>query len=420
MSERDIEVDLRRVLTDPSRRLPDSLVPLERIHDGARRRKARRHALAATAGASTIAAAIVVAIGTGHLLGGTPLSRAVTDRAGPVSAANGPSATASRLATTPTPTTSASVPKSSLPVPAGFSPLSVTAISPQHWWVLGSGGLVATTSDGGQSFALAGKGSVSGPAGGAVELRFADRSHGWAVSVTGGHSGYSLWQTVDGGASWHGVRLVGTVTAVEVGGGQVYALVNTGTDRWAVWRSAVAGDPTWRSAGNLGSLTMAPVLAVQSGRAIVVAWGAGGALTWVFKPGSSSSSPAPCTPDLGAEDLSATTDGVWLVCGEGTADSLWRSDDGAVWAQVPVAGPAERFRVGAIDAGDAALGLPDGSVVRISTSGQTSTATAPTTGVTDWTYLAFTNPRDGFALDDSGALLRTTDGGESWRQVAFR
>ena len=60
MNNDDLERDLRRVLADPGHRLPDRLVPLERVHAGAARRRRRRQAVTAS-----LAVLAVVGIGLG-------------------------------------------------------------------------------------------------------------------------------------------------------------------------------------------------------------------------------------------------------------------------------------------------------------------------------------------------------------------
>jgi hypothetical protein len=407
VNDDDLESDLRRVLADPSRRLPDTLVPLDVVYAGAGRRKARRSAL--TAASATAAAVLVVAgISTWHVLGepsphpssaaaGQPTSSVV-----PASPAPDPTSSPTH-ASSATPTTS-----SSSPVPAGFSPVSVTAISPNHWWVLGSDGMVAATTDGGDSFSVVSKSLGSG----ATQVRFANAADGWAVTRTG------LVATTSGGATWSPVRLDGTVTAVEAGGGYVFAVTHRASGSWGV-SAAPVGVNAWHSLGSLGSLVQPPLLAVQSGHAVVAAWDSTGFRTWLVSPtGSPVSYPAPCTQATGADDLSATTGGVWLVCIDGTADSLWRSVDATSWSPVTVPAPATRMKVGAIAVDRAAVGRQDGTIALTTATGA-STQSKGSAGGGSWTYIAFTNRSDGFALTDSGVLLRSTDGGHTWARVTF-
>lgn len=422
MNDDELEADLRRLLADPGHRLPDTLVPLEGVHAGARRRKARRQAFAAVAGATAGVLGVVAFVGINHLTQGTgPANAGATGRTPVV-----PSSAAVTLASPDTSATPTSVVgpgpavSTAQAVPADFTPVSVTAISSNSWWVLGRGGQIVSTSDGGKSFSY-----VSGPAtsklpAGATQLRFdTDGFHGWAVSGSGNGSSGGLSRTTDGGVTWSKEPLSGSVGTVELGGGKAYALVVKGST-WAVWETAADGSTAWQEAGSLGSLPTQPLIAVQSGNAIVADTSAGTIRTWVFGPTSHTSSDQPCDASLGATTISATVGGVWLTCATGTADGLWRSDDGTIWAGVSGgSGSASRMVVGAIDKSTAAVGQPDGQIYVVSLAGENRKAKGPFDAQAPWTYIAFTNKTAGFAIDDAGRMLRTDDGGMSWTQITF-
>jgi photosystem II stability/assembly factor-like uncharacterized protein len=142
---------------------------------------------------------------------------------------------------------------------------------------------------------------------------------------------------------------------------------------------------------------------------------------WLYPAtGAATSYAAPCTQDVGADDLSATTDSVWMVCVNGMGDSLYRSADGTAWSPVPAASPVvSRLKVGAIDSTHAAVGTQAKTIRLVRSDSSTVTVAHGVPSVVDWTYLAFTNRSDGFALDDSGTLLRTTNGGVNWSRVLF-
>jgi photosystem II stability/assembly factor-like uncharacterized protein len=411
MNDDDLENGLRRVLGDPSRRLPDTLVPLDSVYAGASRRRARRSAMTAVA-ATSVAVLVVAGFSTWHVIQGNspqPSNAAAGQSSLPASVAVG-ATVPTPSASAPSPTQASTKPSAARPlVPAGFSPVSVTAISPNHWWVLGSDGVIATTLNGGQTFS-----SVGDQLGAqAKELRFASATQGWAINAAQG-----LRETADGGSSWTAVRLDGDVTAVEAGGGSVFALTKRTNGTWAVWTSVI-GKNTWHAVASLGTLVQPPLLAVQAGHAVVAAWDTSGFRTWIVAPGASPVSySGPCTQATGADDLSATTGGVWLVCIDGMADSLWQSVDATSWSQVSVPAPATRMKVGAITVDRAAVGRQDGTIDIVSTDGTSVPAKA---GLRDgqWTYLAFTNKSDGFALGDHGDLLRSTDGGRTWSEVSF-
>jgi photosystem II stability/assembly factor-like uncharacterized protein len=417
VNDDELESNLRRMLADPSRRLPDALVPLDHVYAGTGRRRARRNALAATS--ATAAAVLVVAgLGAWHVLGaqsphpsgiaaGTVVSLQPTEASTPVGSSSPVPGQSNVPVIAPTPS-SGPTQSSSAAVPAGFSPVSVTAISPNRWWVLGSDGLVAATTDGGDTFSVVTK-SV-GP--GATMLRFANAADGWAVTASG------LVATSNGGTTWSPVRLDGKVAAVEAGGGSVFAVTERASGTWGV-STAPVGANVWRSVGSLGTLVQPPLLAVQSGHAVVAAWDSTGFRSWLVAPsGPPVAYPAPCTPATGADDLSATTGSVWLVCIDGTADSLWRSTDATSWLPVPAPTPAGRMKVGATAPGHAAVGLQDGTVALTAGDGYSIAGKgSPVSG--GWRYIAFTNRSDGFALSDSGVLMRSTDGGYHWVRVTF-
>jgi photosystem II stability/assembly factor-like uncharacterized protein len=423
MNDDDLEADLRRVLADPGRRLPDTLVPLELVHAGARRRKARRQAVAAVAGASAGVLVVVAFVGISHLSHGpTNVSAGHTPGTSDtvsVSATTGISADTSPTASS---SPSAVASQGPVPVPAGFTPVSVTAVNDQRWWVLGTGGQIAATTNAGRTFVLVSDSATSGLPSDAVEMRFADKLHGWAVSEPVNQTGNGvLWQTSDGGTTWQRSSLAAPVGTVELGGGMAYVLTQPKPGTWAVWVGAADLSTSLRPAGTLGSTYQMPLLAVQSGRAILAANTTSGA--WVWRVGTSGTqrSTSPCDPSLGPTSISATVGSVWLTCANGSADSAWRSDDGSTWTAVPstgFTGPATRMVVGAIDAQHAAIGLQSASIALVSAKGWLARAHGQF-AIGGWQYLAFTNQSDGFALDDGNRLLRTTDGGATWTQITF-
>ena len=111
----------------------------------------------------------------------------------------------------PTPTlTPTTQPLAGAPVPAGFRPMSVTFVSTQQGWVLGSAPCatgrcpaIARTIDGGKTWTTidAPKTTIGSEPGvdvsgkGITGIRFADLRDGWAF-------GPELWATHDGGKTW--------------------------------------------------------------------------------------------------------------------------------------------------------------------------------------------------------------------------
>ena len=121
------------------------------------------------------------------------------------------------------------------PVPHGFRPQSVTFVSAQDGWVLGTAPCstnvctsVVRTTDGGRTWTgipapheqvAAGSGAI-GTGTGLSVLRFADHRNGYAF-------GDHLWATTDGGAHWTRQHLPGpgSIAALATADGTVYVLL---------------------------------------------------------------------------------------------------------------------------------------------------------------------------------------------------
>jgi hypothetical protein len=140
-----------------------------------------------------------------------------------VSPPSTPAPVASSAAATPSATPTA-------PRPAGTA-TDVSFISSRHGWLLG-GNLLETTTDGGLTWSVLPK-----PPSGVRQLRFANATVGYAWT-----DGSSLWQTTDGGRSWHNGGLQ-QVRSLESAAGHVWALAgeipypnvvrsNVGFTRW--------------------------------------------------------------------------------------------------------------------------------------------------------------------------------------------
>ena len=437
MTGRDVESELRRVLGDASRRIPDSLVTLDRVHAGARRRRNRRRVVAAVGGAAALAA--VFALVPFQLAGRPGRTTAVAGvhnslpSALTPSSVTHPSATSSTNSNQSPPIAAAISPShpsvQSQAVPAGFVPVSVTATSVARWWVLGSDGSVVVTRDGGRSFFAIAKIPGDSTTG---ELRFAtDISHGWAISVVGGQR--QLFWTADAGHTWRPTSLQGSVESVEAGSGNVYALVRQ-SGKEEVWRSTNTG-LAWEMAADVTSAVPrssssgggpgngATLLAVQKGNAIVASAGS----VWVVGPfGSATLVPSPCGATSTPLSMSAADSGVWMSCPAGSPAGLFRSDTGTTWVPVVLPGTVVLSELGTIDSSHVLISQAGSPALQIVTAGTGSTGAAVqgavvvAGGVDSWTYLAFTNPTQGFALDAGRALFRTTDGGSTWNWVRFR
>jgi photosystem II stability/assembly factor-like uncharacterized protein len=140
------------------------------------------------------------------------------------------------------------------PVPAGFRPQSVTFVSANEGWVLGTAPChsapctsIVATGDGGRSWhpipAPRARLTQFGRGTGVGELRFAGPLDGFAYDP-------DLYFTHDGGASWHRVRLPGRVGDLEASGGVVYAAVRAGRGQERIYRSA-ANTNAWSMVAGL-------------------------------------------------------------------------------------------------------------------------------------------------------------------------
>lgn len=154
------------------------------------------------------------------------------------------------------------------PVPAGFQPDSVTFVSANDGWVLGTAPCahapctsVVRTTNGGRSWVgipapLLGLSRFSGSAG-LDRIRFADTKDGFAY-------GSELWVTHDGGSRWARLRQVpGYIADLEASAGTVYA-ASLRSNHITIYRSPdgrndwhrVAGLPAPAGFGGLGTITL--------------------------------------------------------------------------------------------------------------------------------------------------------------------
>ena len=243
-------------------------------------------------------------------------------------------------------------------------------------------------------------------------LRFtAGGRDGWAY-------GGGLWSTHDAGGSFTRVAAgprPGLVERVETAGGFAYALVHEG-DVWSLWRTPSDHD-SWQRLGV--ELHQPAALAVTARLVVVTDQTAGGTHALVSADGGKSfiRRPSPCTADLGAGDLSATVDGLWLTCATGTSATLHVStDDGKSWTKVPTDTPAFSTAAAEVAArgGAEAIVATPGRALLVGPGGSTRT---PVPGLDQPTFASFTTTQVGYILDVKGQLFRTTDGGASWGLV---
>ena len=353
----------------------------------------------------------------------------------------------------------ASPPPSSAPTPSpspspaiAFKPASVTFVSPNDGWALGSEncgkGLcvaeIERTSDGGRTWTAAPAPStkVSRPNGqdGGVSivvsrLRFANTSDGWAF-------GPGLWATHDGGATWASLTVSGlpadaTVVALETARGVVHAVFYDGAQHFRIATSPVGSD-TWTVSPLRIAVGAGPVPAIQ----LVLSGDTG----WILENdrtvtggarlvGGSWQSWKPACADVtgpaylaasSATDLIASCDvGLWATS-EGN-HLFVSTDGGSSFAKDASAVPISNA---------AGVATPDSSTIVIAGSdaqgpillgsfdaGKTWSLVSRPAFAEGLVDLGFTTPSQGVVVTTSGAgtdrLFMTRDGGHTWSAVTF-
>ena len=445
--EREVRASLRASATHP---IPDDLVARigaipagQPSSQGTVARLPRYARIAAELAAAAVVvvavSALILARNGGNTPGG-PLGPGATSPATPAASA-APAAVA-----TPSPSPSATPAETVAPAAVlGLAPASVTFVSADVGWVLGTGACasgpcaaIARTGDGGRTWSPApapltavaeGPGQATS---GVSGLRFADTNNGWAF-------GPDLWATHDGGTTWAKVTIPGVpadapVFALETAGGIVHAAVLDGGD-FRVASSPVGSDG-W---------SVSPVrVPVGAGPVPVVQLVLSGAAGWLVENdrtvvggarlanGSWVAWTPPCADVVGPAFLAASSPtelaaacdvGLWS---NPTGDHLYLSHDGgSTFSRSGTAAPLTTAAMAAMASPSAVVvGGSDGtgSVLAATTdAGRTWKVVArlPAGQIAD---LGFTTATQGVVIvggvGGSASLLMTRDGGQTWHAVA--
>jgi photosystem II stability/assembly factor-like uncharacterized protein len=338
------------------------------------------------------------------------------------------------------------------PVPAGTTATSVSFISTQTGWVLGTArcahrpcSMILRTEDRGQTWVglPAPRERISAPEGsGLWGLRFADANRGFAY-------GNGIWQTTNGGASWARVsspgrfvfsleavqdrELVAVTAACSLGGGSC-------RHKLSVFHRPIAGG-RWRRVARSGPQAFEASIAVHGGAVWVLT---GQRLFHSSNAGRIFSPYAQPCPRHGASlplPASLADDGphVYLLCvGQGftshTVKYVYRTrGNGSGWRLVgrpPAEGDGGELAAGS----DRAIMLATYSAAswlfRSQDSGRRwRTPLTQADGGLGWSDLGFTTPRDGVVVQGParrdgggvrpGELLLSSDGGQTWHAVQF-
>jgi photosystem II stability/assembly factor-like uncharacterized protein len=403
-------------------------------------------------GAAQSGAGAGTGAGTGGT-GGTAGTGGATSANPPATGASSPaSVTATATAPAQSATAAASGQPAGGPVPNGFAATSVTFVSVDEAFVLGTApckpapctSIVRTLNRGGSWVGLPAPvvplGSAEGSSGAAAAvwgIRFADPAHGFVF-------GNELYETTNGGEHWAQVAGPrGSILSLEVTDGQVLALTapcraQSGCGQTGTLERRPLSGGSWRVVTQVSDprliATQARVAAVLDGTSVIVT--ANGGLSYTTHA-------TPCTTEgvAMASSVAVTSpDGLALLCaGEGAMGSVGKtvfvsSDLGAHWTKAGLPGRGgDPFDIAAATPTQLVVAAESGASELYYSGDSASTwgtAYQAGDGGAGWNDLGFTTTSDGVvvhgpALQDGnaqgrpGQLLFTSDGGATWQPVHF-
>ena len=336
------------------------------------------------------------------------------------------------------------------PVPNAFAATSVTVVSPEEAFVLGTAPCshapctsIVRTLDRGASWVglpapVVPLGTASGASGPAVwGIRFANASQGFVF-------GNGLYETTDGGEHWSSVTgPQGSILSLEVIDGQVLAITapcqaqsGCGQSGTLVRRPLSGG--SWQVVTRISNprliATQARVAALLDGNSVLVTTDGGVSYT---------THATPCTTEGVAVATSVAVtgpDGLALLCaGQGAMGSVQKTvyvsgDLGAHWTKAGLpANGGDPFAIAAATPAQLVVAAESGASWLYYSGDSASTwgtAYQAGDGGQGWNDLGFTTTSDGVvvhgpAIQDGnaegrpGQLLFTSDGGATWQVVHF-
>jgi hypothetical protein len=346
---------------------------------------------------------------------------------------------------TPSPSAT-TAPATPAPTPiAGFEAASVTFVSSQDGWVLGTAGgslALARTQDGGTTWSsvtppptafYTGSGST-----GVSGIRFANQQDGWAY-------GHDLFATQNGGASWTQVALPGLdssfgaapIQELETSSGSVDAVI-TGTSGFLIDTSTV-GSNSWTTSPTTIAYGAGPIPEAQlvlqgsAGWVVendrVVSGGArlqSGAWSAWTAPCSTANGPATLAGSSSLDLIAACEVGLYGGSSSPTEQAYSSTNGGGSFTELATALPAACQGSSALASPTtsiAAAGCGGGIVATFDGGGSWGTVFT-SSGNAGITYVGFTTPTQGVAIEASatglpGTLLVTRDGGHTWAAVTI-
>jgi hypothetical protein len=339
-------------------------------------------------------------------------------------------------------------------VPPGFDPVSFTAISASEYWLLGLAPCsnpvctsIVRTTDGGAHFSgVPAPTSVldvgNGASGGINTLRFADALDGYAFDD---NPGGAFWSTHDGGAHWAqpafmpGHQLLGFGT----GAGYAFALVAScpsgncsdvvlerspvTADQWTALAVPVTGGTDEFATMTVHGTDLWFSLTTSSDQAnqLLVASTNSGASFVTYQ--------SPCFAGLAGTIQASSANVLWAVCPTGMMAEASRSTDGgAHWEALSALGQLENsaFLAPASDMTAVIAPSSQGQLLRTDNGGATwRSVPASGNGNSWWAWIGFTDGNTGSALKvqtsappawpwpngpSPEGLWRTSDGGTTW------
>lgn len=408
--------------------------------------------VAVLAAAAAIALAVILP-GRSHPVSVPPIDRTsnpTTAVSTPTSVAVSPTTVPSSAVTRPAVTSGA--------VPAVFIPESVTFVSADDGWVLGSAtcssssscAVLAQTTDGGRTWKVDGV-----PSGGGTNVRFANAEVGW-IWTSGGPTASLLYRTTDGGRVWQSEANPfpgSTIADLEVSGGFAQIVADGACTAGTVgcqgqtveelFSSPVNGSK-WTTATYQPPIGAGPVLDPQ-----LTLWGTTGWLVNVNRTtvsgarlvdGTWEAWTPPCSNANGAATLAASSaDDLAAVCSEGqlgtpdpgtkaNTDWLWTSTDGGstfravgevpgAMGEAPVSAAPDNPATIAVASGGPDAG--DGLMMSFDSGATWTFANPGPAGNVD--FVGFTTSAQAVALvaPHNMAMFMTYNGGHTWLQVQF-
>ncbi len=277
-------------------------------------------------------------------------------------------------------------------------------------YIFETSGQVFQTSDGGTRFAA--KIAVPGTktaGGGAVptDAAFTSDTTGFVATNDG-----KIYETTDGANSWKPVSETGRpVRAITFASATVGYAVGDGS----LFMKTVDGGATWKPQG-VGGPAPDDLTGVQcaSDQICVSTTRAGTRLVVTTDGGATFKFPTPSTDPLFAAAFASSTR---LVAGGQQGSTALSDDAGANFTPVGsrLLGQFSRVRAGQV-AGSAFAPGPKG-VLGKTTDGGRSWMRGPVPTSQDVLDVSFPTVTDGYALDVSGGVFNTTDGGDSWKTL---